>query len=264
MTRATKKRAARAIADVTGGTILASVEIAAAPERVFAALTAPEEIVRWWGSDQAYRTTRWVTDLRVNGKYRAEGVGADGAPFNVEGEYLEIDPPRKLVQTWKPDWDAGNVTTLTYSLEQIDGGTRVLVRHEGFGDRAESCRQHGEGWELVLGWLADHAAQPSAADTSKYFHCRLLPPRPSFALDMNAEERAIMQEHVVYWMGHMQAGNVVVFGPVGDPQGPWGLGVVRAADQAGIDAFTSGDPAVRSGRGFRYEVLPMINAVMPT
>ena len=50
------QRSARALADVNGGIILAEVEIAAPPERVFRALTQSDEIVRWWGSPDAYRT----------------------------------------------------------------------------------------------------------------------------------------------------------------------------------------------------------------
>ena len=50
-------RAARAVADVTAGTILAQVDISAPVERVFAALTRGDEIIKWWGSDDLYRTT---------------------------------------------------------------------------------------------------------------------------------------------------------------------------------------------------------------
>jgi uncharacterized protein YndB with AHSA1/START domain len=65
------KSSARAIADAGSGTILATVEIAAPPERVFRALTTPDEIVRWWGSDDAYRTTGFTADLQVGGRWHA-------------------------------------------------------------------------------------------------------------------------------------------------------------------------------------------------
>lgn len=149
------KRSARAIADVMEGIVMATVDIAAPPERVFRAITDPKEIPKWWGSDDLYRTEEHTSDFRVGGKWTSRGHGADGTPFGVEGEYVEIDPPRKLVQTWKAPWDGNNVTTITYRLEAIDGGTRVTVKHEGFGDRHDSCRNHGEGWERVLGWLHD-------------------------------------------------------------------------------------------------------------
>ena len=150
--------APRAVADVTEGLILASVEIAAPPERVFRAL-ASEELTRWWGSADTYRVTKWTGDVRVGGSYRSEGVGADGKPFSVAGEFLEIDPPRKVVQTWRADWDAGAPTTVIYRLEPSAIGTRLTVKHEGFAGRPESCQGHTEGWEHVLDWLAVHFRQ---------------------------------------------------------------------------------------------------------
>lgn len=148
-------KSARAVADVTSGMILASVEIAAPPERVFRAVSS-DDITRWWGSADMYRTTKWSGDLRVGGAWVAEGVGADGTEFSVRGEYVEIDPPRKLVQTWRAAWDGDHTTTITYRFEPIEGGTRVTVRHEGFAERFDSCRGHANGWERVLGWLTLH------------------------------------------------------------------------------------------------------------
>jgi uncharacterized protein YndB with AHSA1/START domain len=165
MTTAPKRGAARAIADVGAGMLLATVDIAAPAERVFRALTSAE-LLEWWGSADTYRTTRWSGDVRVGGAWSTDGIGADGTPFSVGGEFVEIDPPRKLVQTWRPSWDGSLVTTITYRLQTLaDGGTRVTVRHEGFGDRAQSCESHAEGWVRVLGWLSAHcdAAVPLAA-----------------------------------------------------------------------------------------------------
>ena len=95
----------------------------------------------------------------------------------------------------------------------------------------------------------------------KYFFCRLIPPRSTFVFDMSEEERAVMHKHVAYWHGHLAAGRVVVFGPVADPAGGWGLGVVRVADDAEMRDLEENDPTILSGLGFRYEVLPMIRAV---
>ncbi|WP_246461160.1 YciI family protein [Mesorhizobium sangaii] len=60
----------------------------------------------------------------------------------------------------------------------------------------------------------------------------------------------------------MGEGGVILFGPVADPAGPWGLGIVCADDEAAVGALTEADPTVRSGLGFRYEILPMMTAVM--
>jgi uncharacterized protein YndB with AHSA1/START domain len=154
-----KMRGARAVADVTAGMLLASVEIKARPERVFRAL-ASEEIAKWWGSPELYRVTQWTGELKVGGQWRSVGVDRDGKPFEVSGEFVEIDPPRKLVQTWAPKWVEGAVTKVTYLLDEIEGGTRITVRHEGFGTSAMACQSHAEGWERVFAWLAIWLEQP--------------------------------------------------------------------------------------------------------
>ncbi|WP_246673404.1 SRPBCC domain-containing protein [Mesorhizobium sp. B2-4-14] len=252
----------RAIADVSAGTILATVTIAAPPERVFHALTADDQIPLWWGSDELYRTTRHTADVRSGGTWRSEGKGADGQEFHVQGEYLKVEPPHLLVLTWKAPWDGDNVTTVTYMLEAIDTGTRLILRHEGFGTREGACRDHGLGWERVLGWLAAFLTDRAGGKPQGVFHCRLIPPRPDFAFTLTDAEKALMKQHSDYLRGKLGEGGVILFGPVADPVGPWGLGIVRADDEAAVRELTEADPAVRSGLGFRYEILPMMTAVM--
>jgi uncharacterized protein YciI len=76
---------------------------------------------------------------------------------------------------------------------------------------------------------------------------RLMAPRPTFALDMTDEEREIMGRHAAYWQPLVDAGRMVVFGPVLDGTGSWGLGVVEADDEDEIRQFASGDPVVTTG-----------------
>jgi uncharacterized protein len=90
-----------------------------------------------------------------------------------------------------------------------------------------------------------------------HFFFKLIAPRPTFAMDMNEEEKAIMAEHLFYWKGKLDAGDVIVFGPVLDPKGPYGAGIVAAADEAAARAFADGDPAIKSNRGFICEIYPM-------
>src|ERR1700753_2398263 len=89
------------------------------------------------------------------------------------------------------------------------------------------------------------------------FLCRLLPPRPSFAADMTDEERAVMQAHSAYLRGLAAKGIAVAFGPVLDPKGAWGVGIFQVESAEAIAEITNKDPAIQSGRGFAYEVLPM-------
>ncbi len=56
------------------------------------------------GIDDLYRTTEWTADVKAGVALAFDGVGADGAPSTVGGEYLELDPPKKIVQTWVAPW----------------------------------------------------------------------------------------------------------------------------------------------------------------
>jgi uncharacterized protein YciI len=60
---------------------------------------------------------------------------------------------------------------------------------------------------------------------------RLQAPRPDFALNMSDEEREIMGRHAAHWQTFLDSGQMVVFGPVLDSTGSWGLGVVEAEDE---------------------------------
>ena len=80
-----------------------------------------------------------------------------------------------------------------------------------------------------------------------YFLYKLIPPRPTFDEDMTEEEGAVMGEHVSYWGRLIEDGTAIVFGPVGDPEGVWGLGVLTVADEDAAQAIGRSDPAVLSG-----------------
>jgi uncharacterized protein YciI len=79
------------------------------------------------------------------------------------------------------------------------------------------------------------------------FVFRLVAPRPTFALDMTDEERSVMERHAAYWQAFIDSGQMVIFGPVLDTTGSWGLGVVEAEDEDELRAFAAGDPAVTTG-----------------
>ena len=90
-----------------------------------------------------------------------------------------------------------------------------------------------------------------------YFLCRLNAPRPNFAFEMSEAERALMGTHAAYWHDLTTKGTAVLFGPVFDPKGPWGLGILEASDEAAARAITDDDPVMRSGGGFTYDITPV-------
>jgi uncharacterized protein YciI len=111
--------------------------------------------------------------------------------------------------------------------------------------------------------MTDEKDDRTAADASdlRVFHCRLIPPRPDFAFTMSESEKTIMAEHADYLRGLIAAGKGILFGPVADPAGPWGLGIIRAESEEAARVLTDADPTIRSGRGFRYEILPMLSTL---
>jgi uncharacterized protein YndB with AHSA1/START domain len=141
---------------VEGDAILGEVEIAAPPERVFRALTDPERLRTWWGSRETYWVEEWRADLRVGGAWEARCMSAGGKPSRVHGVFVEIDPPRRLAYTWNPSWHEAPQTTVVYDLAPSGSGTRVYVRHTGFGAARAARDDHRRGWPAVLTWLRAH------------------------------------------------------------------------------------------------------------
>ncbi len=90
-----------------------------------------------------------------------------------------------------------------------------------------------------------------------HFFCKLIAPRPTFAFDMNEREKALMGEHATYWSGMLNEGAVVVFGPVMDPNGPFGMGIMEGADAADVKRRTDADPVMQANIGFKVEIMPM-------
>jgi uncharacterized protein YndB with AHSA1/START domain len=137
------------------------VYIRATPEAVWEAITTPE-----WSARYGYGG-RVEYELRPGGAYRAhasEEFLAAGAPeVVVDGEVIEADPPRRLVQTWRmlmdDDLRAEGFTRLTYELEPAEGGvTRLTLTHDLEGAPRLAAMVGGEledqgaggGWAWVL------------------------------------------------------------------------------------------------------------------
>jgi hypothetical protein len=78
---------------------------------------------------------------------------------------------------------------------------------------------------------------------SQQFFIKLTPPRASFRHDMTPVERQIMQEHAGYWRNLMHRRIAVAFGPVFDPAGVYGIGIVEVEDEQQLCSLIDGDPA---------------------
>lgn len=88
------------------------------------------------------------------------------------------------------------------------------------------------------------------------FLYRLNPPRADFADDMSPDESATMDRHVVYWQELLDGGTALAFGPVFDPDEPWGLGLLDVDREQEARGVGESDPAVEEGV-CTYELTPM-------
>ncbi len=134
----------------TADTITQEITINAPAARVFAALTTPDQCVRWWGIEGRFKSTGMESDLRPGGKWVVRGTRAgDGGEFIVRGEYREIKPPHLLSFTWLPDWEEGATESLVrFDLLEANGVTTLRLTHSGLvGERA---RIHHQGWAEIL------------------------------------------------------------------------------------------------------------------
>lgn len=162
--------------------MVAEIFIAAPPQRVFDALTDPKQRQQWWGQKGLYRPTESTSDLRPGGKWSGAGVAADGSPYRVDGEYLEVDPPHRLSYTWKPSFAHPLETVVHWELEprevhglhsrgpqRVGTGTVLKLRHEGFAGNERALAGHRQGWERVLGWVQSFLENGETVDTRPDF-----------------------------------------------------------------------------------------------
>jgi len=73
-----------------------------------------------------------------------------------------------------------------------------------------------------------------------------------------------MLEHAGYWSGLAAQGTALAFGPVADPAGGYGIGIIVVEDLQAAEALRDADPAVTSSHGFRSGISPMLRLVTST
>lgn len=130
--------------------------IRATPEQVYAAFVQPELLARW----QCPRglTVKVSVDARVGGRYRLDMQARDGSHHVTVGEYVALEPGRRVSYTWT--WEGGGPipegmnTLVEVELQARNGGTELTMRHSGF--HAAAVRDsHAQGWNSVFNKLND-------------------------------------------------------------------------------------------------------------
>jgi uncharacterized protein YndB with AHSA1/START domain len=131
---------------------------------VFRACIEPAELAQWWGP-QGFTTPEIDLDLRVGGAYRFGMQPPDGELFHLSGEFREVEPPARLVYTFRweePDPD-DRETVVTMSLSDRRDSTDVVVVQSGFATEARRAL-HVDGWTDCLDRLHELMSSRRSAD----------------------------------------------------------------------------------------------------
>ena len=95
-----------------------------------------------------------------------------------------------------------------------------------------------------------------------YFLNKLIPPRPTFPQDMTEVEGKVMQEHVAYWQDLANRKIAIIFGPVLDPSGVYGIAIIETDDESVVENICRNDPAIKAQIGFRSEHHPIPDPIL--
>ena len=118
----------------------------ARPEKVYAAWTEPESLMRWFATSQAKPgSLKADLDLRVGGKYRISFTGDGDEYFEVGGVYREVVPNQRLQFTWAWHSTPERESLVTIEIKPDAAGTLLVFNHAQFAD--ETARDnHKRGW----------------------------------------------------------------------------------------------------------------------
>ncbi|RJP80244.1 MAG: SRPBCC domain-containing protein [Candidatus Zixiibacteriota bacterium] len=148
------------VEELTGRALVITRTLDAPPDRVYQAWTDPDMAKQWYGP-QTFTVPEIQMDPRPGGSYLFCMRSPDGQDYWSTGTYREIVPGKKIVSTDSFADEQGNVVPASYygmvgdyplemlttvTFEEVNGKTRMTLRHEGIpeGEDRELARQ---GWE---------------------------------------------------------------------------------------------------------------------
>ncbi|MDY7090180.1 MAG: SRPBCC family protein [Actinomycetota bacterium] len=125
---------------------------------------APPEQV-WFALTDAHALAQWYWPAAMNPRAHSEPVvgghfGIEAGDRGFAGEYREVDPPRRLVQSWRWSGDDRD-SRVTIELTPSGSGTDLLVVHDQVD--AETAEMYSAGWESCLSRLPGYLTATSPA-----------------------------------------------------------------------------------------------------
>jgi uncharacterized protein YndB with AHSA1/START domain len=134
------------------GLVLRLTRILPAPRpAVYRALSDPCELAKWWGP-QGFTAPSVDFDPRVGESYRIAMQPPDGELFYLTGEFREVDPPARLVYTfrWEDPTPHDRETVVTLSLRERGEDDTELDLAQGAFATEERYALHQKGWSTSL------------------------------------------------------------------------------------------------------------------
>ena len=170
------------------------------------ALTDPGELAKWWGP-RGFSAPSVDFDPLVGGSYRIAMQPPEDELFHLSGAFREVDPPARLAYTfrWSPPDPDDRETVVSLSLQNRDGGTEVLLIHDGFATEGRRALHEAGGLTVWEGWSRCSPKQRRAGDS-----CGTLKCCPDSAV-MHVRGRAVLKRlyssaalHPCRFLGHLQ------------------------------------------------------------
>lgn len=139
----------------------------APPAVVFKAFTESEWIPKWWGPRDT-TTTVDKMEFRPGGKWRFIQHDKKGEEYAFNGEYREVVPNKKIVNTFEFEPMAGHISVEHITFQEVDGKTKVtnLVKYDSKADRDGMLKTGmeegaGETWDRFEELLAEMEKEPA-------------------------------------------------------------------------------------------------------
>ena len=128
-------------------------QIRARPSTVFDLLSTAEGLTAWWGPDDLPVLSA-EADVRTGGRFRVCFRTIDGAEHVCAGEFLTVEPPRRLIMSWC--WTSGGeaeeqgaVSRVEMHLRPTDAGAELTLVHADLRNAASEA-SHRRGWTGAL------------------------------------------------------------------------------------------------------------------
>ena len=116
---------------------------------VYKAMTDPKLIPQWWGPRSDSITVDKM-EVRPGGKWRFMATQPDGSNYAFRGEYREIIPGEKIVQTFEFEPMAGHISVDTATLTDLPGGRTLFTTRSVFTSKEDRDGMIQSGMESGL------------------------------------------------------------------------------------------------------------------